>query len=200
MKLVSYKLLLSIILTTLTTQTAIAAQILFDLNAQHFSETLNDGGLVAARYNLPDSFVSTNLKYDQSYHSVSGDDTGSLAIELKQPIENWGVSFDIKYSFSGSFREKRSIKLTSDDGTTSTVSLSWHKVTFNGIDAYEPENFERLVIAIDKNNNEDIKLRINGDLVASTPSIGFSNLKFVEVQLISENGLDSLNSLIIGEK
>jgi len=95
----------------------------FDLNTQNFSEADIDGAMVSARYNLPDTYVTTNLKHDSTYHTL--DDNGFFKVELKSPLTTWGVSFDMGYKFY-SRNAYRSIILTAENGTALTISLAYH--------------------------------------------------------------------------
>jgi hypothetical protein len=175
----------------------------FDLSTQNFSEAMKEGEMISARYNLPKSYVTTNLKHDSTYHTLN--DNGFFKVELKKPLTTWGVSLDMGYTFYSGTRDKRSIIFTADNGTALTIGLSYRHssvstsgVFFNGTYVYDTDADERLSITINKDNTDTVTVNINGQEVASISKPSFSKLKFVEAQLIREQGdNDAMHSLII---
>ncbi len=173
----------------------------FDLHTQDFSETKKDGDMIWARYELPKSYVTTNLKHDTTYHTL--DDSGFFKVELKQPLKTWGVTVDATYKTdSKSKYERRAITLTADNGASLVISIAYYccqneGVIFEDERIYSPSYDERLNISVSQDNAYQVTIDINGS-VTKVVRPGFSNLKFVEVQLIQESGQnDTLNNLSV---
>jgi len=172
----------------------------FDLHEQLFSETILEQR-VLARYDLPKSYITTNLNYSTAYYTTS--DTGLFKVELKKPLTSWGVSLDMEYKFHTYNREKRSIVLTAENGSSFIFGCSRNGIYFNGDLIYTPQNSERLSIMIRKDSLDTVTVNIHGSEVASVTRSDFSKLKYVELQLVREHynsggsSDDILNNLII---
>jgi hypothetical protein len=193
-----FKLLITLSLSAVLSTAAFAEKIHFNLHTQHFSETLKQKRIVA-KYELPDSYVSTNLNRGSTYTTT--DDNGYFNVELKKPLANWGISFDMRYDFSSHYNETRSIRLIANNGTSLTLTLQYNNVVFDGAKVYSASySRPRIAIDISKDSSNTVKLSINGLKVASSTHAEFTNLKFVQLQLIHESGNDALNDLIIGER
>ena len=89
------KLLKTALLTTALTSLLTAGTI-FDLSAQHFSNSLKGKG-VGGKYNLPKCYVSTALKYSDGFYTLADRKTQNMAVEIKTPPSTWSVSFDMSY-------------------------------------------------------------------------------------------------------
>lgn len=195
-------LFLTTALTALMSQNVLAAsQMYFDLHAQNFSETKKEGDMIWARYDIPNSYVTTNLKHTSTYNTL--DDTGFMRVDLKQPLVTWGVAIDMRYAFAYE-KDRRSIILTSDNGESLIIGLTTYKSTnssggviFNGKRAFITGYDERLSISMSKNDTGQITLNINGS-ITTVDDLDFSQLRSVEAQLIVESGeSDMLNSFTI---
>ena len=82
----------------------------FDLTAQHFSNSL-DGQGEGARYDLPKTYVSTALKYEAGHYGRTTSFTSQkMDVEIKTPLTNWSVSFDMSYHLSSDTHPIRFIK------------------------------------------------------------------------------------------
>lgn len=196
------KSLLTVAAALLISQNVIASELHFDLHAQDFSEAKKEGDMIWARYELPKSYVTTNLKHTSNYTTLDG--SGFLRSELKQPVTTWGVAIDAYYAFDH-YSHTRSIILTADNGQSLVIGLAEDErygsgggVIFNGTQVYSPSDAERLTIAINKDNAGTVNLNINGRTVATQENVSFPRLRSVETQLITEYGSpDVLNSMII---
>ncbi|WP_022952037.1 hypothetical protein [Leucothrix mucor] len=180
-----------------------AAEIAFDLHAQHFSKAIA-GQYEGARYELPKAFVTTNLKYEDGAY-VTKNESGVLNVEVKTPIPDWSVSVDAFYVMGNSQYKTRTIKVTSENGESVLVSFKNLAVTFNGVKVHTPSERQRMTVAITQNSNE-IGLVINGVIAGTATRATFGKLKYVDVQAIYEDDnstgsdYDRVNSLIIGSK
>jgi hypothetical protein len=199
----SIKPLLTIVSCLFLNQVALANdEVYFDLHEQLFSETLLENR-VSARYDLPKSYVTTNLNYSSTYYTTS--DTGLFKVELKKPLTSWGVSLDVEYKFSDYNKEKRSIVLTAENGSSFIFGCSKVGIYFNGDKIYTPQDSERLSIMIRKDSLDTVTVNIHGSEVASVTRSDFSKLKYVELQLVRERdgsssvsySNDVMNNLII---
>lgn len=174
------------------------AEIAFDLHEQHFSKSIA-GEYEGARYELPKSFVSTNLKYDNGYY-ITENSSGYFNVEVKNPSDNWSVSIDTFYRFSINYKRTRTIKITSENGESVMVSFKYNDTKFNDEKVYGETTSTRVTTSLRKNGN-DIELIINGEKAGSVARPSFSKLKYIELQLIQEgSSFDRLNSLNIGSK
>lgn len=187
----------------LIAQNALAYETYFDLHAQDFSEAKKEGEMIWARYELPKSYVTTNLKHSSTYTTL--DDTGFLKAELKEPPTTWGVSVDMSYGFY-SKSAYRSIVLTADNGTALIVGLSLYYVYnqpggvyFNGEKIYKTSTDERLSITINRNDAGLITVNINGSSISTLADYNFPKLQSVEAQLVVDHSdhIDRLNNLTI---
>lgn len=181
----------------------------FNLHSQLYSETKNTDEMTGARYNLPDSFVNTNLIYEDGVYTTLND-RGFFKAELKDPARDWSVSIDAFYGVSSYLFKNRSIKISAENGESIIISIKRGNVTFNGENVYDAPTGARLTFGV-KNSDSKVELTVNGSKVATVEYPDFNKLKFVEVQLISEemaylgswdNGIyyDVLHDLTIGER
>jgi len=177
------------------------ADIQFDLHAQHFSKAI-EGKYAGARYELTDSYVSTNLAYiDGKY--LTQDNAGYINVELKTAIANWSTSIDTFYIMGSSYKKTRTIKWISENGESILVSFKYGSVTFDGKSVYSPDEYQRMTISLTQ-NIDSVELVINGIKVGTAKRASFGNLKYLEVQAIYEydggKNYDYINSITIGSK
>ena len=175
----------------------LAAETIFDLHAQHFSNSL-DGDGVGARYNLEKVYVSTALKYVDGLYAPTNTSTQTMAVEIKTPPSNWSVSFDVSYAlYSGN----HPIRLTSDTGKTIHVSFGWNEIYLNGSVIYSRSDrleFRTAVSGTISKSGNTVTCSINGYVVEEIIVNNFSKLKFVNVSLLYDSRYDYLNGLNIG--
>ena len=175
------------------------AEIAFDLHAQHFSKAIA-GKYEGARYELPSSFVSTNLNYVDGYYTTKNDN-GYFNVEVKIPKIDWSVSIDTWY-YAYYTTRGRSIKLISDNGESIDVTFYSDNVQFDGNKVVSSfNNSQRTSVGFIQNGN-NIELYINGVKVGTAVRANFQKLKYVEVQLTNNysSKMDDLHSLTIGSK
>ena len=197
MKNLTKKLLLAGLLST----SLLNAEVSFDLHAQHFSKAI-EGKFEGARYELPKTFVSTNLKYVDGRYTVDSDD-GYFNVEVKTPKDDWSVTLDVTMYLNN---DKRALKLVADNGESLVVSFFYKNIQFDSKTVLDTLYFsERITVEILK-NGDNIELSINGAKVGTAIRPNFSKLKYVEIQLnqdtTSSSGVsnDDLHSLTIGSK
>ncbi len=192
-----------VVFASMASPVAMADKIHFNLHAQHFSETMNDGPMAAARYELADAYVSTNLKFDETYYTTN--DNGFLAVDLKQPASgNWGVSIDMGYTYP----ESRSIILKSQNGKSIIINIVIGNdvvVSYGGSDIVTNSYTGRLwraAISVSHEGGNTFTIDVNGQSASATLPEGFSSLSSVEVQLTYgalSTDYDRLHGLTIGE-
>jgi hypothetical protein len=172
------------------------AEIIFDLSAQHFSNSL-DGQGEGARYDLPKAYVSTALKYqDGHYLLTTFSASQKMEIEIKNPLSDWSVSFDMSYYL---YYETHPIRFTSDTGKTIIVSFEDGEIFLNGSQIYNGNISQReeIVGTLSKNGNS-VTLSVNGYVTKTINISNFSKLKFVSVSLVPDSHGDVMNGLTIG--
>ena len=192
---------LTLLLTLLSN--LLMAEILFDLNEQHFSNSL-DGDGVLTKYSLPNVYVTTELRYSNSnakYYPLSLGSTGgyrdsSFDIEFKSPMDNMRMSFDISFSLHN---KVHTIQFIDTNGKVVTLGLRKAGNGFN-FDGQKENlslaNDERIIATIKKTNNEFYININNSQLVKTYTVTGFSKLKFIKIDILGDIGPSVLSSLI----
>jgi len=192
------KILGKIVLAGLLSTALLNAEIAFDLQAQHFSKAI-DGKYEGARYELPKTFISTNLRYQDGYY-ITKNSSGYLNVEIKEPRLNWSISCDTFYRFNINHKRTRTIKLISENGESIMVSFKYNDTRFNSKKVYGETTATRVTTAF-KQDGDKIELVINGVSVETVSKANFKKLKYVEIQVIQEGDyFDRLNNLTIGSK
>jgi len=177
------KLLKSALLLT-ALSCALTAETIFNLGAQHFSNSL-DGEGEAARYNLPKCYVTTGLKYSNGrYVKAYSLGVEGMDVEIKTPSSNWSVSFDMSYYIGD---EDHTVRLTSDTGKTLIVVFRMHEIYFNGEKIYGSDRFERReLVSFNVTKSGDEVTFTTGFVTKTITFSNFSKLKFVHVSLNHE--------------
>ena len=187
----------ALLATTLTS--LLTAGTIFDLSAQHFSNSL-DGDGVGGRYDLPKCYVSTALKYTNgTYTLTTSYATQNMAVEIKTPPADWSVSFDVSYFL---YENTHQVRLTSDTGKTITVAFRYHTIYLNGTSIYSSshalEYRTPVSCTISKSGNS---VTFTTGLTTKTIAVSnFSKLKFVNIALQQDGSGDAkgyLNGLNI---
>jgi len=184
----------ALLATTLTS--LLTAGTIFDLSAQHFSNSLKGKG-AGGKYNLPKCYVSTGLKYTDGSYTLANGKTQNMAVEVKTPPSTWSVSFDMSYYLHN---DTHQVRLTSDTGKTIIVAFRWNQIRLDGEVIYEKsytlENRTSVSCTISKSGNA-VRL-ITGLTTKDILIPGFSKLKFVNVSVDKDWGnWDTLNGLNI---
>jgi len=200
MKQIALKLLTAGILTS--TALYAEASIAFDLHAQHFSKAIA-GEYEGARYELPTAFVSTNLAYASGRYTTESDD-GYFNVQIKEPKADWSVSLDFTMYLN---KDTRALKLIADNGESIVVSFSSENISFNSKKVVDSLYYsERITVELLR-KGDDVELWINGAKVETATRPTLTKLKYVEIQLNSDNNAynssvvnDDLHSLTIGSK
>lgn len=194
------KLLKTTLLFTLLTN-LLTAEILFDLNEQHFSNALDANGVVG-KYSLPNVYVTTQLRYDNGRYKLYGANNSSFDIELKNPLNTVNVSFDIEYNLnSNSYGKIHNIQLIDINGEIVTLGLSGIGRGFN-FDGHESDftaNGRTRILGTIRKTGTEFEININnGDLVRTYTVSRFSKLKFIKFDVLYDTGDDILDGIIIG--
>jgi len=190
----------ALLATTLTS--LLTAGTIFDLSAQHFSNSL-DGDGVGGRYDLPKCYVSTALKYTNGVYALTTyRATQTMAVEIKTPPSTWSVSFDMSYYL---YTDTHQVRLTSDTGKSIIVAFRWNQIYLNGKVVYEDSSaleLRTLVSCTISKSGNTVTL-ITGLTTKTITVSGFSKLKFVNVSVMYDettyhgSGYDYLNGLNI---
>ena len=188
-------------LAILLLSSGLSAGNIFDLHAQHFSNSI-DGEGEGAKYNLPRVYVSTALKYENGVYALTTFDAAqTMSVEIKIPPANWSVSFDMSYYL---YYNTHPIRFTSDTGKSITLSFTANTITLNGVNIYYRANSilgrEEMTGTISKNGNT-VTCTIAGYVTKTITVSDFSRLKYVNVSLVHDSdgiAKDYLNGLNIG--
>ena len=160
---------------------ALKAEIIFDLQAQHFSTAI-EGKYKGARYELPKVYVSTNLAYSNGSY-FPNDDLGYFNIEIKEPLKDWAISLD---SYGYIDNEKRTIQLISESGKSINITYGGRSIKFdNNNSVYSLSGHHRITTNIVQNGN-NIELYFNAKKIATANKPEFGRLKYVNIQMIVE--------------
>ncbi len=192
--------LLSAMATTLSF--AHAAEKIFDLNDQYFSETMQDNDKTKAGvYDLPKVTVTTNTWYSNASSYIPRNETGAfVGISIKEPIANWGYSETKSYYVAYRSNNKAISRLTSDNGSTILISVGLNNVLINGksVDMKMTNNGTIYSISVQKSGDVLLAL-INGKELLKANISDFGNLAKVETTMAREDSryYDSLKSLEI---
>ena len=176
----------------------LVAETIFELTAQHFSNSI-DGNGAGARYDLSKTYVSTALKYESGHYTrTTSSSSQKLDVEIKTPLSDWAVSFDMSYYLSS---ENHPIRFTSDTGKTIIVSFEYNEIFLNGTLVYSNnsrlERRTEVIGTLEKSGNS-VRLSVNGYFTQTINVSNFSKLKFVSVSLLHDNYDDIMNGLNIG--
>jgi len=179
----------------------LTAETIFELSAQHFSNSIEGNG-VGARYNLSKTYVSTSLSYvNGNYKTPRDTHSSNFNVEIKNPLLVWSVSFDMSYYLDNEYHP---IRFTSDTGKTIIISFANKRIYFNDKPVLDDRYFgysEEIMLNLSKDGNK-VKLIINGDTLSTIDVANFSKLKFVKVSVIHEASIgeveDIFNGLNIG--
>jgi len=175
------KLLKTALLATALTSLLTAGTI-FDLSAQHFSNSL-DGDGVGGRYDLPKCYVSTALKYVNGSYNLTNGATQNMAVEIKTPPSNWSVTFDMSYYL---YDDTHQVRLTSDTGKTIIVAFRYNQIYLNGTVIYNDSN------VLEGRTPVSCTISKSGNTVTVTTGLktkaitvsNFSKLKFVNISVL----------------
>jgi len=202
----------------LITSLCAESKILFALNNQYFSETMQKektekpkaGYMIGARYDVGDVIVSTNLARWSTgvLGTLNKRKDGYLIVDVKEPINQWTVSINVSYAFFGECTEAAasySIRLGANNGesiyiTTNPCDVVVQDKQFklkkkNTLDNSALNYFI-------KTNQSDIIVMLNGQTLIKLPKGDFDKFKTVEMGVgTNKYGLAShIKNLTIGQK
>ena len=177
------KVLKLMLLVTALTNSLIGG-IVFDLDRQQFSNSLNSNYKIysrAGRYELPQVYVTVGMKYHHGFYE--GGSGKSFNVEMKQPLLSWNVSMDILYNL---YTKTHTTRFTSDTAEAIQLSFSKGKVYFNGNAVFNlPTNRNSHTFSITVSKyNDTVSLRINGSMSTTITVPNFSKLKFVNAAVL----------------
>ena len=164
------------------------AEILFDLQQQHFSNSLKSE-VIASKYEVPNCYVTTNLNLKSDTYNYQG--AGHFHIELKEAMQTWNMTFDVRISVEYT----DSITLYDEDGKSFIISFRDRKIYFDNKEAYTV-NYYYMTGDIQLNRSgSEITLKINGSDIATTEGLSFGKLKIMQTKFNYAG--DYIHSLII---
>jgi len=200
------KILTKLILAGLLTVSSLnASELLFDLRAQDFSQTLKD--TKNARYKVNDKIIiETNLiKSGSGFYYTNQGRTGAFNLSLATQLSNWKLDLDVIYDSKGTHdykkyltNNKRLIKLSDISGETFILEFYYCGFTINGKEFKSKINEEKLQIGI-KNENNKLTVSINGQSIYEE-SNSFGKLRFIDTSYINfQNNCayDQLNGITL---
>ena len=189
------RILKATLLATLLSS-SLMAEMVFDLRAQQFSNSL-EGKFKDSTYDVGKSIVSTGLAYvDGSYRPKAGEIDG-IRVRVKEPKPNWSVTFEM-YSYLDT--DGFGVTLQDPDGHAINLAFGRGYIAVDGetkslSSLYRSETFN---CSIEK-QEEGIKIVINGLYIFVVKKKKF-NLSYVNISLSGVDGknvVDRISSLAI---
>jgi len=150
----------------------LTAEILFDLDAQHFSN-VKDGNLEFGRYNLPKVYVSTAAK---NYYGMYSEK--DFNVEIKNPPASWSVTFNLDAHTNVTSK----LSFVSDKGKTISVTFKDGKIIFDGYEQSLSNMYIDVSGTLTKEGNQ-VTLYVNGYYKRTATVSNFSKLKFVKIPM-----------------
>jgi hypothetical protein len=181
---------LKIALITMACSNLLMADMVFNLGAQQFSNSI-EGNFTDSTYDLDNSIVSTPLKFDKGHYIPN--ESGSFKVQLKEPQSKWGITFDMN-----SFLNIRGsgITLLGKEGDVLTLFFSFRKVSVNGqIIKDDSFQYAKKIIGSIESDGNIIKVIINGKHSFKIEKSNFK-LAYIEVNL----GTDTDNNRLYPDK
>jgi len=174
-----------------------ASEILFDLRAQDYSNTLTNNSIMS-KYKINDNVIlETNInKSSKGFYYIKNQGIkGVLTLNVKSPITNWKYDLDIEYIDSST--EKRVIVFSDKIGENITMEFYPDGFTINAKEYKAEIAKQHLIINITKDLN-NFTVTINGQKV-HTSQIKFGILKSVTADILQSNiyNFDKLNNIIL---
>jgi hypothetical protein len=168
---------LKIALITMACSNLLMADMVFNLGAQQFSNSI-EGKFKDSTYDLDKTIVSTPLKFDKGHYVPN--ESGSFKVQLKEPHLKWAITFDMDSFLSG---RGFGITLLGKEGDVLTLFFSFHKISVNA-KIIEDETFQhaKKIIGSIESDGNIIKVIINGKHSFKVEKSNF-NLAYIEVNL-----------------
>ena len=168
------KKLLKLALMLSALSSALTAEILFDLHAQHFSNVA-DGNLEFGRYNLPKVYVSTAAK---NYYGTY--EQSDFTVDIKNPPASWSVTFDIHAKMQGD--ATHTLSFVSNTGKTILVTFKENKIIFGGYEQSVPGmNYAASISGTLTKEGNQVILHVNGYYERTATVSNFPKLKLVKI-------------------
>lgn len=189
-------LLKIIFLVVLFVGNGFAKNILFDLGAQEFQNSLSDQQR-STKYNIDDKvIIKTNLLKDTlGYYHTNANIEGVFNINSSWPVSDWKFNLDVQYE--GLKDKNRFIKMTDKTGEVILIEFNTKGFIFNAKDYKANIDRKHLLIQVIK-LDEKVSLYLNRQLI-ETQNIKFGQLKSVETTILkfSFKEQDKINNLML---
>jgi len=168
------------------------ADLVFNLGAQQFSNSVK-GNFQDSTYDLPNSVVSTALKFDKGHYIPYG--SGSFKVELKKFFPKWAVTFDIDAYL---YQRGTGLSLLGKDGKVLTLFFSYQRISVDGEVSSDSDFLQgEKIIGSIYSDGKVITVVINGKHNFKIEKANFK-LAFVEANLGTDSSVpDQLNGLAI---
>jgi len=202
----------------LITSLCAESKILFALNNQYFSETMQKektekpkaGQMIGARYDVGDVIVSTNLARWSTgvLGTLRNRKDGYFIADVKEPVKQWTVSINVSYAFYGVCTQavaSYSLRLGANNGESIYITTNPCDVVAQGkqfkltkTDTLEDTALNYFV----KTDQGNIIVMLNGQTLIKVPKGDFDKLKTVEMGVgTSKVGFPShIKNLTIAQK
>jgi len=177
-----------------------AKEILFNLNAQDFSNVIEQKEIMT-RYKVSDKIIlETNIDKSSKGYYYIGDDTkkGKINIEINTKISNWQYKIDIIYG-PYSDNTERFIIFTDKFGKDIILKFYENGFIINGKKYKSDIDGERMLINIQKEANT-LNVLIDNQKIYTAP-IEFGDLKLISTDVnfdaSYEHKWDKLNNIVL---
>ena len=166
-----------------------ASELLFDLRAQDYSNTLKEES-ITSKYKISDKIIlETNLRKSKGaiYYYVDNKISGFCNLEIKSDIKNWLFNTNIVYQSYISTKSRstdkiRLIKFIDSEGTSIVLEFYKDGFNINGKEFKAEIDNEQLALNI-KKINKKIIFKINGQTVHTLINSEFKDLKFINTDI-----------------
>ncbi len=166
-----------------------AAEKIFDLQEQYFSETMQaDDKAKVGNYDLPKVKVSTNAWYRTANNTYVARYPGSafMTITLKKAITNWAYLETKMYDVSRRGNIEAVTRFTSDNGSSIFLSISKDKISINGKSFDIKMSNDNTIYAISVEKKGDVLITsLNGKELLKASIKDFGNLAKTETAMPS---------------
>ena len=175
---------LKLALIAVATTNLLMANMVFNLGAQHFSNSI-DGNFTDSTYDLPKTVVSTSLKLENGHYIPK--ESGSFKVELKEPKTKWGVTFDMDCYLN---TRGSGVTLLGKDSNVLTLFFSNGEISVDGqVKKNGSFRYGKKIVGTVQSDGKAITVIINGKYNFKIEKPNF-NLGYIEVNL----GTDTYNS------
>jgi len=166
-----------------------ASELLFDLRAQDYSNTLK-ADVIVSKYKINDKVIlETNLNKSTSgmyYYINDTEKVGFCNIELKDGLKNWTFVVNVIYQSyirSNLFTDKkRLLRFLDNNGNIIVLEFYRTGFTINGKE-FKANIDDSQISLIIKNENNKMTFKMNGEKIYAINTTEFKKLKNINYDL-----------------